>query len=65
MLALVYIIVYDQFIHVYQCVFFQKEKFNENIEEMLAKLEEFCGMVDAVCFKNLEIFILYFQAITV
>ncbi|XP_048736279.1 biogenesis of lysosome-related organelles complex 1 subunit 4-like isoform X2 [Ostrea edulis] len=25
----------------------EKEKFNENIEEMLAKLEEFCGMVDA------------------
>ncbi|XP_048736271.1 biogenesis of lysosome-related organelles complex 1 subunit 4-like isoform X1 [Ostrea edulis] len=26
----------------------EKEKFNENIEEMLAKLEEFCGMVDAI-----------------
>lgn len=31
--------------------FFQKEKFNENIEEMLTKLEEFCSLVDMVILK--------------
>lgn len=33
-------------------IFFQKEKFNENIEEMLTKLEEFCGLVDMVILKQ-------------
>lgn len=36
----------------YFSFFFQKEKFNENIEEMLTKLEEFCGLVDMVILKQ-------------
>lgn len=37
---------------IYFLFFLQKEKFNENIEEMLTKLEEFCGLVDMVILKQ-------------